>query len=81
MATCLSTYESSYFLLNETNIKLFRAWFELEIYLGYLYKTKIFLDQMDRLCIIYVFADLIISKILTFSIHHSLLGDLPERLV
>ena len=26
--------------------ELFRAWFKAEIYLGYLYKRKPFLDQM-----------------------------------
>ena len=43
--------------------KLFRAWFQLEIYAGYLYKRKTFLSQMDCLS----FLNSITSKILTFS--------------
>ena len=34
---------------SQNNVKLLRAWFKLEIYLGYLYKRKAFFDQMGYL--------------------------------
>ena len=81
MATCSSTYESSYFFskLDEYR-KLFRACFKQEIYLGYLYKRKTFLIKCV-VCVSPRFSWLNYFKDFNFLMQYSLLGDLPERLL